>query len=113
MERAKLASRNSERLPRTMTLELDIEQLAVPGIAPHAREELARAIEQELERLVDRGGLPFGIDLGGIDIGQVVFELAPQPTVAETGTQIARQILAGLHQQTTGRIPPGLTEVKE
>ena len=93
-----------------MTLELDIDQLTVPGIAPHAREELARAIEQELDRLVRTRGLPFGSDIGDVDIGQVALELAPQPTVAETGARIAQRILAGLHRQATGRIPPELAE---
>ena len=94
-----------------MNLELDIEQLTVPGIPPHAREELAQAIERELGRLMGTRGLPFGSDLGDLEIGQLSLELAPRSTVVETGVQIARQILAGLHQQATGRVPTELAEV--
>lgn len=91
-----------------MELDLDIDQLTVPGVSPHAREELERAIERELDRLIASGGLPFGVDPANIDVGRLELQLAPRPTVAETGTQIARRIFGGLHQQATGRVPPEL-----
>ena len=92
-------------------LTLDIDQLSVAGLSPHAREELARAIERELDRLVGTRGLPFGMDLGEIEIGQASLAVAPQPTIAETGVRIARQLLAGLHRRATGRVPPDLAEL--
>jgi len=89
-----------------MAIELEIDHLSVAGVSPHAREELAQAIEQELDRLVQARGLPFGMDVGSIDIGNAALQVAPQATVAATGVRIARHIMAGIHREAGGQSKP-------
>jgi hypothetical protein len=96
-----------------MRLELAIDRLQVPGIPAHARDDLARAIEEELDRLIRSRGLPYGQEVGEIEIDRAALAVAPGASVAEVASSIARQLVAGLYRQASGRVPADLREPTE
>lgn len=91
-----------------MRLDLAIDRLEVSGIAAHDRDDLALAIEQELDRILRRRGLPYGREVGEIAIEQASLTVPPGAPMAEVAASIARQLVAGLYRQAFQRVPDDL-----
>ncbi len=85
-----------------------IDQLEIPGGARHDREDLARAIEEALDRLLKRHGLPYSQENGEIEIEQAALTVVPGASLDEVAGSIAHQLVAGLYRQASGRVPADL-----
>jgi hypothetical protein len=80
-------------------LEIHIEELILRGMPPGSRRGLAEAIEAEVRRLIEEGGLPPGWESAGgsLRLPGGGFEVDPQSKPAAIGTQVAQ----GLHRGWT------------
>lgn len=81
-----------------MNLDLHIEQLILPHVPAHQRHLVGAAIEQELTRLFTAQGVPPILAQGGqmaqLDGG--AFNVAPDATPTQIGSQVAQAIYGGL-----------------
>ena len=85
-------------LPRNV--ELHIEELVLRGFAPEDRYLIGEAVQQELTRLLNKGGVPPLLARGG-EIGQLdggAFAMSPGMKAEAIGSQIAQNIYGGLNQ---------------
>ncbi len=88
-----------------MKIDLEIDHLRLPTAAGLRGEDLATAIESELDRLSEIYGLPaYGSNAGGVDIDLASFPINPHASIDQLGASIARSLMQGLHQKS-GRVP--------
>lgn len=90
-----------------MMIELAIDHLEITSSSTFRAEDLAAAIELELDRLSTRYGLPFSGNAAAVEIDTASFLIDPGATVEELGSSIARQLMHGLHRES-GSLPWGL-----
>jgi len=91
-----------------MKIDLEIDHLRLPTSAGLRSEDLASAIESELDRLSEVYGLPaYGSYADGVDIDLASFPINPDASIDQLGASIARSLMHGLHQER-GRVPRGL-----
>jgi hypothetical protein len=85
------------------SVELHIEELVLCGLPYAQRYRITEAIEAELQRLVDDGGLPPSLAEGGrlpeVRMGDL--KIAPGAKSGETGEHIA----GAIYQSLTGGMP--------
>lgn len=81
-----------------MKLDLTIDHLELPGIPADSRDELARAIEQELDRLMRSRGPTWDQD-GEIEIDRASLHIPAGASLSQIATSIAGQLVDGLRQQ--------------
>jgi|WetSurMetagenome_2_1015567.scaffolds.fasta_scaffold1597963_2 hypothetical protein len=92
------------------SVELAIDELVLHGLPPAQRERIAAAVQAELQRLLDEGGLPPALAQGGrlpeLRLGDL--RVAPGAQPAALGAQIAASIYTsmggeGVSSPQTGR----------
>jgi hypothetical protein len=82
------------------SIELHIEQLVLHGFASADRHRIARAVENEIARLITVQGVPTSLEregsAGSIKGGQIT--VAPGAGPSDVGKQVAQAVLSGLRQ---------------
>lgn len=85
---------------RPAKIDLHIEELVLHGFASGDRHRIARAMGQELERLLDGQDLPAalagGVELSHLDAG--IFEITPGTRPEIIGARVARALYERLSQ---------------
>lgn len=83
---------------RNPSIKLYIEELVLRGFPAQDRERVARSIEKELTRLLQREGLPAGLQQGAaiprINAGS--FNMDHTTTPEKAGQQISRNLYGGM-----------------
>jgi len=81
-------------------IDLHIEELVLHGFRPQDRYRIARAVEQELTRLLSEGDLPSSLTQGGmipeIDGGDFLMRRGTTPE--SIGEQVSQNIYGGLNR---------------
>jgi hypothetical protein len=89
---------NHSQRSRNPSVHLYIEEMVLHGFSPQAKHRIARAVEQELTRLLQDGGLPMGWQQGAaiphIDAG--AFTMARVTTPEGIGRQISKNLYGGM-----------------
>ena len=84
--------------PPNRRVKLHIEELVLDGFPPQDRQRMARAVQQELTRLLSRGPVPSALTGGGtiarLDGGE--FHVRHGMNPEQTGAQVARNLYGGL-----------------
>jgi hypothetical protein len=84
--------------PRSIDLDLNIEELVLTGFPGQDRDRIVQAVRAELERLIREEGVPDAFSRGGeldsLDGGS--FEVEPESSPEEIGAQVARSLYGGL-----------------
>jgi hypothetical protein len=75
-------------------VEIHIEELILRGMPPGSKRGLAEAIEAEVRRLIEEGGLPPGWSAGPLHLPGGQFEVDARSKPAAIGAQVAQ----GLHR---------------
>lgn len=80
------------------SVKLHIEELVLHGFSSQDRQRIARAIEQELSRLLSRDGVPPSLAQGGmipqLDGGS--FQVKQGASPEDAGVNVAQNIYGGL-----------------
>jgi hypothetical protein len=79
-------------------IQLEIEELVVCGVASTDRDALARAVELELERLLDERGLPDIASKSWASASETLDEQHAGLARESVGAQIARAVYGALAQ---------------
>jgi hypothetical protein len=83
-----------------MNITIQIERLILEDISllPHERQQLQRAIESELSRLLTEKGLPAALRHGGALDRLPVVTVNSNPKTAQMAQQIAQDIYEGFSE---------------
>lgn len=84
--------------PRSVDLDLNIEELVLTGFPGQDRDRIMQAVRAELERLISEGGVPAAFSRGGeLDrLDGERLEVEPGSSPEEIGAQVARSLYGGL-----------------
>jgi len=91
---------NSRQHNQKSPVNLHIEELVLYGFPRHESYPIARAVEQELARLLGHGDIPSTLRQGGIisDIDGGSFQMRPGSNPETTGAQVAKNLYRGLNR---------------
>lgn len=89
---------NNRRHNRKRAMTVHIEELILQGFPIQDRDQIARAVESGLMRLLDQGEIPHSFSHGGVipKIDGGTFQMKHGATPQMIGEQIARNLYGGL-----------------
>ncbi len=95
-----------------MKIDLLIDRLTLQGVSRATADEVAAAIQAELERQAELYGLPAMADGGAVKLDLASFEVRPGASVREIAGRIARELITSWHRQAGGSLPVDLDRAK-